>query len=317
MFIVKMYGGLGNQMFIYAFAYFLKKNGHKVAIDTTEINYNSKFYFQTKEQSNKIAIRNLDIKKFCLDKQISFFYKRYPSFFPYPTILHTLFQKSKFNMMGKYITSNNDKLKNKKYLDTLPNETYFDNHWLDLFYINSIQEDLPSLFSPLEPIQQATILEDIRKSKNACFIHIRREDYLSQKNWFFSKLGLAYYISAMNFMVERLGNIKFFVFSDDINWIQQEFYKKILPYFKGDMSNIVIASTKKNTNIDDLELMRNCQHAIIANSTFSWWGAYLISNPNKIVTAPQTFHNNPQEDVASIIIPNNWITIDNIWGTIL
>lgn len=111
------------------------------------------------------------------------------------------------------------------------------------------------------------------QKKETCSVHVRRTDYLR-----FSEYhpfpGLQYYESAIRIMKER-GIKDFIVFSDDIEWCKQNLPG--LNYSEG------------NSNIEDLDLMSKCGHNIIANSSFSWWGAWLNKNPNKIVIAPSNW----------------------------
>ena len=103
-----------------------------------------------------------------------------------------------------------------------------------------------------------------------CSIHIRRGDYV-QLSWDFPTLPIEYYQHAIK---QFPGNTLFLVFSDDIRWCKQ--------YLVGE--NFVFIEDE--TDIIDLILMSRCQNHIIANSTFSWWGAWLNGDPKKIVTCP-------------------------------
>jgi|694.fasta_scaffold38603_4 hypothetical protein len=108
-----------------------------------------------------------------------------------------------------------------------------------------------------------------------CSIHVRRGDYLSSSH-FYEQLEYDYYKTAYNLMPP---NTKFLVFSNDIEWCKKNFTK--------DMGFENIEFADNNANYIDLELMSKCDHNIIANSTFSWWGAYLNKNPNKIIITPK------------------------------
>jgi hypothetical protein len=100
---------------------------------------------------------------------------------------------------------------------------------------------------------------------------------------------------------DRLSNPTFFVFSDDI-----AFARENLP--KGD--NIVYVDHNDEANgCEDFRLMSACSHNIIANSTFSWWGAWLNPNPAKLVCAPMSWHNiNPDVSYPDLI-PPSWMRI--------
>lgn len=114
---------------------------------------------------------------------------------------------------------------------------------------------------------------DFNKYKNKCSIHIRRTDYL-QKSEYHPILEQSYYIDSMNY-IKNIGVNEFVIFSDDIEWCKNNF---------SEYDNIIYS--EGNTDIEDLALMSSCSHNIIANSSFSWWGAWLNKNKNKKVIAP-------------------------------
>jgi hypothetical protein len=131
----------------------------------------------------------------------------------------------------------------------------------------------------------------------AVAVHVRRGDYLLEG--IHSPVSPEYYQNALNLIRSKVINPKFFVFSDDISWCR---------------TNLELADAcfvEHNTgsnNYRDMQLMSNCKHNIIANSSFSWWGAWLNSNPTKIVIAP-TMWMTKQGVESSRIIPSSWITL--------
>jgi len=132
----------------------------------------------------------------------------------------------------------------------------------------------------LDPRNQE-VLKDIQSS-NSVSIHVRRGDYtnVNHINYFFQPNWLNYYGSAIAYIAhnEKSRPLKFFVFSDDISWC-----KKNMSVDVTYVENVSMDSWK------DMQLMSNCKHNIIANSTFSWWAAWLNKNPNKIVTTPKNW----------------------------
>jgi len=124
-------------------------------------------------------------------------------------------------------------------------------------------------------------------------IHVRRGDYIKFPS-VHTLCGLDYYNNALSFMREKIGDFTAIFISDDKEWCKDNFKGIISPF---------------NDEIEDLILMNNCNHNIIANSSFSWWGAYLNQNPDKIVIGPKKWfgYSGPQDQQD--IIPENWIKI--------
>ena len=142
------------------------------------------------------------------------------------------------------------------------------------------------------------IIEKIKNS-NSVSIHIRRGDYLS-KEWISSHSvikSLAYYENAINYIESHIANPHYFIFSDDMDWVEKNLKLSRCTY---------INNNKDKNSYVDMYLMSLCQHNIIANSTFSWWGAWLNISENKIVIMPNKWLNDRNcED----IYPENWISI--------
>lgn len=127
---------------------------------------------------------------------------------------------------------------------------------------------------------------------NHTAIHVRRGDYL-QLSREYVQLGMDYYRRAM----QMIGSKYYIIFSDDMGWCKAN--------FGGD--NVIFSEGK--SPVEDLALMLSCEHAIIANSSFSWWGAYLNKNPSKIVIAPHNwFGPNLPHDIRDLI-PSGWTKI--------
>lgn len=127
---------------------------------------------------------------------------------------------------------------------------------------------------------------------NYTSIHVRRGDYLNlQKEY--AQLGMDYYNRAMQMVSSK----HYIIFSDDINWCKSN--------FRGD--NIIFSEGKSPVN--DLAMMLSCEHNIIANSSFSWWAAYLNKNPSKIVIAPQNWFGPALPHNTKDLIPEKWIKI--------
>jgi hypothetical protein len=129
---------------------------------------------------------------------------------------------------------------------------------------------------------------------NTCAIHVRRGDYLG--NFFHEICHLEYYQDAIAEIKSRENIDLFVVFSDDINWC------------KKNLTGENYLFIEDNSNIEDLYLMTQCTHNIIANSSFSWWGAWLNANVNKIVISPNKWFGDVSRGVEDLL-PKKWIQI--------
>lgn len=124
-------------------------------------------------------------------------------------------------------------------------------------------------------------------------VHIRRGDYIKFPN-IHTLCGLDYYKKALSFMEEKIGDFTPIFISDDKQWCFDNFKGVISPF---------------NDELEDLILMFNCDHNIIANSSFSWWGAYLNENKNKIVIGPEKWFGPAGPQDQQDTIPNEWIKL--------
>ena len=139
------------------------------------------------------------------------------------------------------------------------------------------------------------------ENSNSVAIHVRRGDYLShvKNSRIFACCGVDYYRRAMTYISEKIDKPVFFVFSDDIDYVKE---KLAVPF----EINFIQENSGKDSHID-MFLMSNCEHQIIANSTFSWWGGWLNVNPQKIVVAPINWFVNDLNDVD--LVPTDWVRL--------
>ena len=135
-------------------------------------------------------------------------------------------------------------------------------------------------------------LEPINKS-NSVSLHVRRGDYLNLKN--IGVLDVDYYIKAVEYIRKNVEKPTFYIFSDDLEWCKNSL---------GFLDDCIYVDWTQ-TEIDDLKLMSFCRHNIIANSSFSWWGAWLNQNPKKTVIAPKGWLLNDPD--SSNVILSDWV----------
>lgn len=189
----------------------------------------------------------------------------------------------------------------------------FEGFFANEVYFAEIESILHQEFTPkrLSPSAKA-LQEHIQSTSDSVFLHIRRGDYLAQENWEYVKLGSAYYDTAIALMRARLTSPTFFIFSDDLEWCKSELYTR-LESLKGARLHF-IGNNDQGNAISDLMAMAACQNAIIANSTFSFWGAYLIDNPAKLVIRPAQY---TWRGDSPLCYPESWCKLDVIWGDVV
>jgi len=295
MIIVKLQGGLGNQLFQYAFTRSVSlrlKTDFKLDINP----------FNTYYKIRKYSLDHFNIKQqFAKDSD----------FFGFVWLIK---QNKLFNTFYKYL-----RLKSKLMPFYYPektfhfdprvfskNGTYFDGFWQTEKYFKDIKPTIQKELTLVNPLSKESqdILEKIKIS-NAVSIHVRRYITSADKN--FSNIStihgtcsMDYYKKAMDYIMSREKTPHFFIFSDNYDWAVKNF--ESLPH------KITCVKNDDEKDYEDLVLMSNCKHNIIANSSFSWWGAWLNQNPKKIVIAPSRWFNNVKASVyTKYVIPESWI----------
>ena len=184
--------------------------------------------------------------------------------------------------------------------ESLPDGTYLHGYWQVERYFKHIEADIRAAFVPRNPMsdQNAEMAARIA-SGTSVSLHVRRGDYLTV-----GAHGLCdqtYYDAALAKVVEGLGSDPtVFVFSDDPDWAKDNLP---LPFEK-----VVVDFNGPDTDYEDLRLMSLCQHNILANSSFSWWGAWLNTNPNKRVAGPANWFSDPKLNNPDIL-PDGWLTV--------
>ena len=181
-------------------------------------------------------------------------------------------------------------------------DAYLCGYWQSEKYFKDIREVILKEFTfPIQAVKSNVKLTDQMKLENSVSIHVRRSDYLTEQNLkvYGNICTEKYYSNAINYIEGIIDNPHYYVFTDDLQWAKE--------YFKGDNYTIVSENRGKDSYID-MYLMSQCKHNIIANSSFSWWGAWLNQNPDKKVLAPKKwFHNHEKEE----IVCEDWIRIEN------
>ena len=184
-----------------------------------------------------------------------------------------------------------------------PDNTYLHGHWQSEKNFKDIEPILRSEFMVTVPQTgiNAKMAQQITTS-NAVSMHIRRTDYVSNETFsnIYNVCDDNYYKRAVQYISEKTKDPTFFIFSDDIAWAKANIRLSFLTVF--------VDINDDSKNFEDLRLMSQCKHNIIANSTFSWWGAWLNSNPEKIIVAPKKWFGVDTWDTSDII-PQSWIQL--------
>lgn len=255
--IIKIMGGIGNQMFQYALYKALILKGITTKCDISSYLKDSQRSFELLKVFPNV---HLDIENT-------------NNFVAYnnPLNNHLLFQEKEDGVFDETIFIQKD----ASICGYWQSEKYF----VDISDI--IREDF--IFSPKDE-DLIAFAKIILLNKNAVSLHVRRGDYLKFSEIYGGICTLNYYKQAMKYVEKQIQHPKYYIFSDDLAWVKENI----------NISNAIYVSADLFSNYKnwyDMYLMSCCSHNIIANSSFSWWGAWLNNNPNKIVIAPNKWLN--------------------------
>lgn len=179
---------------------------------------------------------------------------------------------------------------------------YLAGYWQSEKYFSDVSETIRADFTFRHPLseQNAELAGRIAQT-TAVSLHVRRGDYVSDSktNAAHGLCPLEYYRAAVLHMAERIERPEFFVFSDDIAWVKAN--------LKIDFPRRYVDHNQGAESYNDMRLMSLCRHHIIANSSFSWWGAWLNRDPDKIVIAPSRWFANGKR--SEDLLPASWVSL--------
>jgi hypothetical protein len=259
MIIIKVTGGLGNQLFQYAVGRAISDH-HKIPLklDITDCETCSLHNGYRLDQFNtNVAIASKD---------------------------EIQLLKGSDNLLGKFMRAlgffrSYYKERQRNILDNnifdKPN-LYLNGYWQNEKYFFKIKEELIKELEPMHPLSSKALT--YRKniiSVNSVSLHVRRGDFLLHSH--INTLDVSFYQNAISYIESKVNSPVFFIFSNDYDWCREN-----LKFIK----NAVFVEDSES-DIDDLMLMSYCKHNIIANSSFSWWAAWINTNSDKIVIAPK------------------------------
>ena len=290
--VVQIIGGLGNQMWQYALLVALRER-----FPEEKVYYNASFFngyplhngFELDRIFN-ITAKQASIKD--IRKVYHFFIghyyllKLYTHYFPalrteIREVESTPFREEVLQQEGDF---------------------YYNGYWADHRYFDAIRPQLLIEFSLRAPIDKKNKdLLAIMTNKASCSVHVRRGDYLKDSDYY-GICDLEYYQKAIRIVKEKIASpIRYLVFSNEINWC-----KANLAACFGDDDVVYVDWNKGADSYKDMYLMSRCQANIIANSSFSWWAAYLNEHPNKLVVSPFHYKN---RDMGFKVALDEWICI--------
>jgi hypothetical protein len=277
--IIYFQGRLGNQMFQYAFFHYLIQNGETVWLDSTASLIRQRGQIELERAFEAVAHNSHKLP----------YWKARP-FFLAGDILKKVFKKN--------LQTDQEHPAKKA--------VWWKGHWQEYRYPESVKDALlrDFRFAPVTDAKNKEMFALIDAS-NAVSIHIRRGDYLKPR----VRVALGdictadYYREAIAYIRQKTTNPAFFVFSDDIQWVKDNLSIPNSVYAIGNMGL---------TSFRDMQLMSRCKHHIIANSTFSWWGAWLNQTPGKIVVAPAKWGHNDFKDFSEKLLPPSWHRIGQL-----
>lgn len=268
MIITEIKGGFGNQLFSYACAYSLaKKHQDKLILDK---NIYDLGYFRPFEL-DKLQI---DYDTVLIKNHVPF--DRYAH--PFRTKFYQLKRACKIGLFTKKVVETREFEYHPELL-TYKTNVLLSGYWQNYKYFHAYCKDIQRQFMPKKAFsKEISHLMTSLKNENSVCMHIRRGDYATFKGG--KCLSMDYYKEALT-MIENAfhGNYKIYVFSDDISFVKEMFVYK--PNF------CYLSDSYTLTDLEEFFVMSACKNHIIANSTYSWWAAYLNTNEEKIVIAPE------------------------------
>ncbi|MDD4899954.1 MAG: alpha-1,2-fucosyltransferase [Candidatus Omnitrophica bacterium] len=287
MVIVKLTGGLGNQLFQYAL-------GRKIAhLKAVELKLDISGFKTYKLHKYSLSHFNI-IEEFASVHELARFNRK--GLIPYLTErLKPYYKRCVVYDRHHYFDKNIFKTNNDVYIDGyFQSEKYFSD--IEPILRNEISFKVP-------PEGENMRLAELVGKNTSVSLHVRRGDYIRDPLTFkiHGVCSMDYYGEAVRLIAQRTTKPHFFIFSDDPCWAEKN--------LNFDYPVTFVTHNNADHNFEDLRLMSLCKHHIIANSTFSWWGAWLNANPEKIVVAPKKWLNSPEFYDKRDLLPEPWIKV--------
>ena len=291
---VKLAGGLGNQFFEYATAYALAKRWNlKLRMDIRCPSFGSGHYLQY-----RLNLVNISAEPVSQQLSWKILTSRKKQIRPLSHAIQKLAGIVVFDETSGF-------KKDARLFGAVPEgrTLYLNGYWQTPRYFEECRAELLKEFSfRTEPAgKNLEILQQIQNTPGAVSLHIRRGDYLNIQGSI--ALPFSYYDRAIKMIGEKINEPVFFVFSDDIPWAESN--------LQGKGRFVFVDGNGVDSAHEDMRLMAACKHHIIANSSFSWWGAWLNPSEEKTVIAPK-YWMIKKETFYPDLFPESWMQINNL-----
>lgn len=301
MIVVRFLGGLGNQMFQYAIGRSLSlKHEEELRLDTSFYTYDHFWTTKREFRLNHFSISgNVFQKNRISSSLLSLFCQ---TSWKHPSTVHTMYNRVfrcvPYPTCGLLYVHERIAESHPEFLEC--SDVYLDGNWQSEKYFQEnaqqVREDFQIITSP-SPENQKWI--DFISTHNSVCLHVRRGDYVTDPFVGKRHMGtcsLDYYSRAIDYLSDKVDDLVFIVFSDDVPWVREHLH---IPY-----PTYYMDHNDGSTDYEDMRLMSMCDHFITANSSFSWWGAWLGTSEDKIVVCPEKWY---ADETKVDIIPNYWV----------
>ena len=290
MIIVELKGGFGNQLFQYAAGLSLAKHhSTDLKIDITHLQKPD----EVTGTFRKVDVYNLAETPLVATTEELNYYQNLPTTIKYKNKLLPFYKRKIYKeKSNKFDTNFFDAGSNLMLRGNRQSEKYFKP------CARLIKEKFSLLDQIIEPVKKYA---DYFNKHNSVSVHIRRGDYLSAValEWL-GLLPMSYYEQAINLFKQGFPDCIFYIFSDDICWVKKNLQIKY--------EHVFVSTNFSKSSMEDFYLLSQCKHNIVANSTFSWWAAWLNNNVDKMIIAPRKWYNMEKLNNADLI-PESWIKI--------
>lgn len=297
MIIVSLYGGLGNQMFQYACGKAIARRLNvELKLDIQHvIDRTPRLEFTFRDY--ELGIFNVNEKMATSEELAGFVPNLWNA-----NEVEKHYYKLKRLLLGNTLYREKLKFRYNKEIDSVKDNTYLYGYFQTEDYFSELRNDIVNSFTLRNTIDKKneSFLVKMR-NENSVSIHIRRGDY---ENSIFELLSIEeYYKKAIKTIIKNIESPIFYFFTNDAKWVKENFNTF-------DIDKTIVETNTGDQSYKDLVLMSNCKHNIIANSSFSWWGAWLNLNENKIVIAPKRwFKVGDYVESTYNLIPSKWLKI--------